>query len=631
MKTDEGKFGPVEEFICPICHRKGPKCNYKGRVMCERCFEIEKTIAVNERRTQLSMSSPSQPTPQPSAPSTPQDKEAAWRQEWEDKKKKQELEKQLAEDEQYKEKYGKTKKEYDESSLKDKLGLKWDATKDAAKEKIVGTLKSAPKTAAVETLSWVGRQTKEAKDVGVSAGKEFILSLFAGPAFIFNIWLFLVILFQLAPTFFPMIDTLSASSGKSLNTASYYTQFIFPYYRRINEQWLNFNSWSLYMIVAAIIWPFVGLTQFFANRMTQNTEIPIATNIFYKTSSVTRGINRATLYGSLMLLSVAGLMHGTVWAAENVLGIKYCPPEVPGCPSGDESGTKIGDIASLEIDDTNLMKSSVKEGGTLYATIKLTNKNSQDGPPIERVRLKLYQVDSNGNATGPIWQPLYSCNDANPCTIEPQDYVEPMVEISGLTLQNPDRDWEAKRMVLEVSYRLKVESSKQYYIYRSDKEITEKSPEHIRGPGPIDLKLLLYPNEYPVKLEKGGGSIPNVIPILMRLELLNNNYHGEAVINQFNFTETGIEQYFPQPSACDNDYSIVGDNGDFIVSGLPITLEEKRDEQGPSFFAKNRKIITCQFNPPAQFGDISRIMIKFSSSVMYDFTEKHDTATYVYK
>jgi hypothetical protein len=627
MKTDEGKFGPVEEFICPICHRKGPKCNYKGRVMCETCFSIEKSLATNERRVQLSMSSPSQPTPQPSAPSTPQDKEAAWHQEWEDNKKRQEKEKGWAQDEEYQKKYGKTKEEYDESSLKDKLGLKWDA----AKEKVVGTLKSAPKTAAVETLSWIGRQGKEAKDVGVSAGKEFILSLFAGPAFIFNIWLFLVILFQLAPTFFPMIDTLSAGTGKSLNTASYYTQFIFPYYRRINEQWLNFNSWSLYMVVAAIIWPFISLTQFFSSRMTQNTEIPIVSNIFYKTSSATRSINRATLYGSLALLSVAGLMQGTVWAAENVLGIKYCPPEVPGCPSGDESGTKIGDIASLEIDDTNLMKSSVKELGTLYATIKLSNKNSQDGPAIEGVRLKLYQVDSNGNATGPIFEPLYICNDTNPCTIEPQDYVEPMVQISGLELLHPETNtWEVKRMVLEVSYKLKVESSKQYYIYRSDKDITEKSPEHIRGPGPIDLKLLLYPNEYPLKFEKGGVSIPNDIPILMRLELLNNNYYGEAVINQFNVTETGIEQYFSKPSTCDNDYSIVGGGGDFTVSGPPITLEEKRDEQG-TIFPKNRKTITCQFNPPEQFVDMSRIMIKFSSSVMYDFTEKHDTVTYVYK
>jgi transcription initiation factor TFIIIB Brf1 subunit/transcription initiation factor TFIIB len=555
-----------------------------------------------------------------------------WRAAHETSKKQEKWTEEFDKDEEYQKKYGKTKKEYDESSLKDKLGFKWGAAKEAAKEKVVGTLKSAPKTVATETLSWVGRQGKEARDVGTSAAKEFILGLFAGPGFIFNIWLFLVILFQIAPTFFPMIDTLSAGTGKSLNTASYYTQFIFPYYRRINEQWLNFNSWSLYMVVAAIIWPFVSLTQLFANRMTQNTEVPIASNIFYKTSSATRSINRATLYGSLALLSVAGLMQGTVWAAENVLGIKYCPPEVPGCPSGDESGTKIGDIASLEIDDTNLMKSSVKELGTLYATIKLSNKNSQDGPPIEGVRLKLYQVDSNGNATGPIFEPLYICNDVSPCTIEPQNYVEPMVQISGLTLQHPEKnDWEVKRMVLEVSYKLKVESSKQYYIYRSDKDITEKSPEHIRGPGPIDLKLLLYPNEYPLKFEKGGVSIPNDIPILMRLELLNNNYYGEAVINEFTIKETGTEQYFPQPSTCDNNYSIVGSNGDFTVSGPPITLEENRDEQGPSILRKSRKIITCQFSPPAQFVDMSRIMIKFSSSVMYDFTEKHDTVTYVYK
>lgn len=73
----QGSPVPKKEFICPLCHRKGSQCSYKGQVMCERCFESFKRRATAQRQQQawgkVSGATPSAPqtppTTQPSEPS----------------------------------------------------------------------------------------------------------------------------------------------------------------------------------------------------------------------------------------------------------------------------------------------------------------------------------------------------------------------------------------------------------------------------------------------------------------------------------------------------------------------------------------------------------------------------------
>jgi hypothetical protein len=515
-------------------------------------------------------------------------------------------------------------------STKEKVTDWFKGQKEKIETKTVQTVEAAPgkmlKTAesgAIKGTEWLGKQTKGIRVTGGMVAKEFIIGIFAGPSMVFNIWLFLTIAFQIAPTFFPTIDTLSTVTGAQLHATSTYYKFIFPSYRRINEQWLSINYWSIHMVALAIIWPFVSVIQVLVALMNQAGEIPIASGLFYRSAGIPRTIGRASLYSSGILLAVAGMMLATNYVATNLYNVQYCPPEVPFCPTGSEAGTKIGEVASLEIDDTALMQGSVKQGETLTTVIKLTNKNEKI--PIEGVSLKIYEEDQEGNPKpDKTWQSTYSCYDTNPCTIQPNDYVEVMVDITGLNKTGTAENWERKPLVIKVNYKLKTESTKQYYIYRSDKDVTLKSPEHVRGAGPIDVKLVFYPNEYSVMLEKAGTSRKNSMPILMGLQFVNN-YYGEANVNEINISQVGIN-LLAHPDKCD-EYSVEGTNDKFFIRDS-FKLEEKIESE-PGY-PQNQKLITCKFNPPEEQLSDSRLTITFTASIGYDYSEKRDTATYVY-
>ena len=479
---------------------------------------------------------------------------------------------------------------------------------------------------------WAKDQTREVRATFSDALKEGVLGAIAGPSTVFNIWLCLTIIFITIPAFLPTVDTLTYTMGSSVRLTPNYNQKIGPYFSRINEEWLSLNTWRLHMMLLFLIWPWVSLIQFFLLKMSETSAVPIGNNLFYQTASSTRTINRAILYFTLAMVSFWVLMQVFNKAIGYVYGVEYCPPEVPVCKQSEEQGSKTGSAYSLYIDTLDLEQSSVKCSSQtsscekLITGITLTNKNDKDGPTLENVRMKLIYNNTNE------WEAKDICNNANLCNLEPQDSKEVQVQIDNpsLTLVGFSK-WENKPLTVEVTYDMKAESIKQYYVYRADKDITVESPEHVRGPGPIDMKITFIPKTYPVRFEKGSeSSIKNDATIVMKIRVLNT-LSGEAKINKIDVVQNSgkepKEQYLLKLIDC-GDSPTTGNDESFSIDETIKLKRRISSEEFGEIYPGSQKLIQCEFKSPNDLTD--RNTLTFYVSADYEYTEKKDTHTYVY-
>jgi len=502
------------------------------------------------------------------------------------------------------------------------------------KETVVYRTEKIPK----EFATAIAKKTKEkvtagARRVGGAVGRTIdrevikpttglftaaFFGMVAGPCFFLFFNMLLNVTFVTIPLFIPTIDTLAAVSGRPLMLSRSYNRMIAPQAERINQDWLLMEHWVPYMMVAFFVWPWISMIEFLSYQLYQGKMIP---GFIYTASRGTYTLNRSIVILTLIVLFTNYSMLTMNWALAQFMDIEYCPPEIPFCQTGEEVGTKTGPDRSLYIDTFSLEEMSVESGRTLYGMIKITNKNDEDGPTLKNVRLIVYE-SAMSNVT---WESEYMCNEADPCEIKPKDYRDVLVEIP-LTIRE-GKEWERKDLVVQVRYDMIAECTKQFYIYKSDKYVTLRSPEHVRGSGPVNLKIIFYPNEYSVWFEKGGISKKNDMPILMALKF-ENKLQGRAYITEMNITQTGKEEYLlERPSDCEGlDTREIDDDKKFSID---VDINLKRSVQAFAGIPPNVKWISCRFEPPSEFTDRSTTLT-FYGSAKYEYTEKKSTYTYVY-
>lgn len=465
--------------------------------------------------------------------------------------------------------------------------------------------------------SVVKEEAREVKETGIGLAKSAMAGAMAGPCVFLCFNIFLNVLFVTIPLFIPTIDTLAAASGRPLLLSRSYNRMIAPQAERINQDWLLMEHWTPYMMIALFVWPWISMIEFLSLQLYRGRMIP---HFVYSVSRSTYTFNRSIIILTLIILFSNYAMLTMNWALAQFMDIEYCPPEIPFCQTGEEVGTKTGPDRILYIDTFSLEEMSVESGRNLYGMIKLMNKADLDGPTLKNVVLRV----SNGTDT---FESEYLCNEIEPCEIKPKDYRDVLIEIPLYVKEG--KDWEKKELDVTVQYDMIAECTKQFYIYKSDKYVTLRSPEHVRGSGPVNLKIIFYPNEYWLLFEKGGISPPkeNTMPIMMALKFENKLY-GRAYITEINITQTGKEEYLlERPHDCEGfETWSIDDNKKFSIM---TDFNLKRSVQAFAGIPPNVKWISCRFEPPSEFIDRSTTLT-FYGSVKYDYTEKKSTYSYVY-